>query len=252
MTFDLTSIVLPKWPQMLVTGAPVTPEQAKEIIRRTDISFMHNPDGNNKHYADRICKELHIATRKVTLARSDINIQQIDYEKFAEWKSAWGVIYTEYVKNDWLHCAYVHGPYGWCHLDGAIGFIDNVGKWPSISDVKEDWETLVDQFPFLDIGVTLMDKEHCEDFIAPLVSMVVKNGKVEVVSPHSVNVHAGHPLPTRGNKYDVLPNSMQARMEDSYTFYQNANFRKGDRSGENAIPDSWITEWAERFKSGIK
>lgn len=33
---------LPKWPQMLVTGASVTKEQALEIIRRTD-SFFSSP-----------------------------------------------------------------------------------------------------------------------------------------------------------------------------------------------------------------
>jgi hypothetical protein len=30
---------LPKWPQMRVEGVPVTLEQAKEIIRRTDTFF---------------------------------------------------------------------------------------------------------------------------------------------------------------------------------------------------------------------
>jgi len=30
---------LPKWPQMLVTGSPVSEEQALEIIRRTDNFF---------------------------------------------------------------------------------------------------------------------------------------------------------------------------------------------------------------------
>ena len=42
---------LPKWPQMLVTGASVTKEQALEIIRRTD-SFFSYPHGNDHAFVE--------------------------------------------------------------------------------------------------------------------------------------------------------------------------------------------------------
>lgn len=57
---DLFSVIsalsagsLPKWPQMIVTGKPVTIDQAKEIIFRTD-SFLTSSDefagGNNREF----------------------------------------------------------------------------------------------------------------------------------------------------------------------------------------------------------
>ena len=40
---------LPKWPRHLVTGKPLTVEQAKEVIRRTD-TFFGGWGGNNHDY----------------------------------------------------------------------------------------------------------------------------------------------------------------------------------------------------------
>ena len=253
MTFDLSTIDLPKWPQMLVTGVPVTPEQAKEIIRRTDVFFVHAYGGNNKNYINRIAVELGIPMRKASWSRPYENVQEIDTSKFFdEWTTTWGAISTNYVKNDWIGSSYIYGPYGWCHLDGTIGFVDNIGKWPSVSEVVEDWQTLLKEFPFLDVGVTIMDREHCEEFLEPLVSIVVKDGKVEVVSPRDVNVHTEHSPATRGNKYDSSPDPMGAQMEDSSTYYQRGKWQKGDANHENFVPDSWIKEWATRFKKDSK
>jgi hypothetical protein len=54
----LSSGSLPKWPQMIVTGKPVTVENAKDIIFRTD-SFLTSSDefsgGNNKEFNDWYC-----------------------------------------------------------------------------------------------------------------------------------------------------------------------------------------------------
>ena len=44
---------LPKWPLMYTTGKPVTQEQAKEIIRRTDTFFI-GYSGNNRAYNQRV------------------------------------------------------------------------------------------------------------------------------------------------------------------------------------------------------
>ncbi len=49
------NIALPKWPQMIVTGKPVTIHQAKDIILRTD-SFLtdsyEHAGGNNQEFND--------------------------------------------------------------------------------------------------------------------------------------------------------------------------------------------------------
>lgn len=40
MNTELMERSLPKWPQMIVTGTPVSEMQALEIIRRTDVFFV--------------------------------------------------------------------------------------------------------------------------------------------------------------------------------------------------------------------
>lgn len=46
-----------KWRQMIVTGTPVTVDQAKEIIRRTD-RFIYRGDGGNNHEYNKIVCEM--------------------------------------------------------------------------------------------------------------------------------------------------------------------------------------------------
>lgn len=51
-------IGLPKWPQCVIFGNPVTKEQALEIIRRTD-NFFNGYFGNNHEFdnsAAQICR----------------------------------------------------------------------------------------------------------------------------------------------------------------------------------------------------
>jgi hypothetical protein len=47
----MNDIILTKWPQMIVWGDPVTIDQAKNIILRTDsfITSMSNYSGGNNH-----------------------------------------------------------------------------------------------------------------------------------------------------------------------------------------------------------
>ena len=52
---------LPKWPGVFITGKSVTPEQAKEIIFRTDTNVQHGPSdylsGNDRAFEARIKRE---------------------------------------------------------------------------------------------------------------------------------------------------------------------------------------------------
>lgn len=172
---------LPKWPQMFVTGAQVSVEQAKEIIRRTDSFFLHcGRTGNDARYAERVLNRLNFP-------RGDSDTLKL-FTKEDEWKKKWGCIETEYVFNSWISCAYIGGPHGWCDPDGTIFYTDNIGKWPTIDTVLKEWQTLAQEFPFLKIGVTLMNAEATEEN-TPVVSMLVENGKVELVDPGDVDVH---------------------------------------------------------------
>lgn len=193
MNTNLLERELPKWPQMVVTGRPVSPEQALEIIRRTDWFFQHFGFTAN-------------STPFVQQARQILEFKDYDdfvgpdgerdYRAYNQWRNwyrkQWGIIDTAYVLNDWIASSYIGGPHGWCHPDGTIAFADNVGKWPSVAAIREDWKCLAEAFPFIDVAVTLMSGESLEEDTKPVVSLIVANGEVQLVDPADGDVHTRH------------------------------------------------------------
>ena len=229
---------LPKWPQMWTTGKPVTSEQAKEIIRRTDSFFYYMGGGNDRKYNRRVKEALGMPLDSLDLERGERELPWAEeWWVSEEWKSNWEFIETEYVRNSWISSAFIFGPSGWCHPDGSIGFVDNVGKWPSIEDIEKEWQLLADAFPFLEIDVTLMSGESCEPESVPVVGLQVRNGLVTLVDPAEVKLHEGHDPAERGNSLDELPEvtALTTRMA------------LGIRS-EHGLPWSWIQEWADNQK----
>lgn len=249
---DLLNVGLPKWPQMYVTGTPVTVAQAKDIIRRTDSFFTRGYGGNNHQYNSLVRKlvgmPLDYHDRPYEKFPGDDAPQEVKDAFFAKRRAEneedrkvqeafdrrWRPLRTSYVHNSWLSSSFIGGPYGWCHPDGEIGYVDNVGKWPSVEDVYKDWVVLAEAFPFLDIGITLYDGESCEDGTRPLVSMRVKDGKATLVDPAAEDVHASHKKATR--RSDSLGSSVTEFM---------TNFNNPRR--EQGIDDEWIYEWAMEF-----
>lgn len=189
---------LPKWPQMIVTGEPVSAEYAKEIIARTDSFFSSHGEwagGNMREYNE-------FAQR--TLGIQDKNAEELkDYPVMREahdnWKEKWGYIDTNYVKNSWLSCNFIFGAHGWMHPDGNIGFVDNVGKYPGIEDIYCDWVRIAREFKDLSIDVTLMSGESCEEDCEPVVSMMIRDGIVLLIDPHEKELHKGHTIKHRSD-----------------------------------------------------
>lgn len=216
-TRNIILINLPKWPQMIVTGMPVTVDQAKEIIRRTD-TFFSWPwgAGNDRLYASRVCEALAIPPDG-------------QWEEQNTWRDRWEFVSTEYVLNSWIAGSFIGGPHGWCHPDGRIGFVDNVGKWPSVEDVLGDWMVLADTFTFIQAGITLMSGESCEEGVEPLVKFRVSGGKAWVVDL-AEDVHAGRPPAVRrGDRTPTMEEDVQAIVH---------------RYRERGISWEWIEEWA--------
>jgi hypothetical protein len=202
---------------MIVSGVPVTVEQALEIIRRTDNFFQHPGYlGNDRKFNERLMARFRIPG---------------SWEAREGWSTDWGVIQTEYVTNSWIACAYIYGPHGWCHPDGVIGFVDNVGKWPTVKDILEEWTLLAEAFPFLDVGVTLMDREHCEDGGVPLVSIRVLYGTCTLVDPRHTDVHGSHP-PVDAGRQDAWVR----HPEDGALLHRH----------ECAIPEEVFAAWEKR------
>lgn len=275
------------YPRMFVTGVPVTQEQAKEIIRRTDRFFDSLPT-NDLPYLVRVARQLHLPfwedyKRKLDenpdylayLARLDVLRSQEDmqaqyaaldrereevylatlrrfWKDHQRWLDAWGYIRTERVCNDWISPE-SYRPRGWCHPDGRIGHIDHVGKKHVAADVYKDWCLLANAFPYLEIGATLVCEGEEEEI--PEIGFQICAGSVRIVDPRVVDVHAGHPPATRGgpmseNKSDRVNQDEEDRLA---TFSALAQiFGQSDR--ERPIPWTWIAEWtplAPRLDNGL-
>ena len=150
----------------------------------------------------------------------------------AKWREAWGVVPTNYVHNDWISCAFVGGPHGWCHPDGTIGFCNNIGKWPSIEEVYSDWKQLAEIFPYIEVEATLMNGEECEDGTKPVVSFLIRNGKVTLVDPDNHNLHDEF-----GRQIMRSPDMVEELL-DIFSGH----------SDEHAIELSQLKKWGDAFK----
>jgi hypothetical protein len=235
---DLLNRNLPKWPQLYTTGTPVTVDQAQEIIRRTDSFFTLGCGGNDDAWDADVMRRLGMPSSWRHTEFGTRTSEQRHFE-VATWHRAWQCVVTSYVSNDWLSCCFVNGPHGWCHPDGTIGFVDNVGKWPSVNDVLADWQKISKAFPFLDVGATLWNCEDCQredqnQSAAPIVSFQIRRGGVEVVDPATINVHQGHAPARRSARDDS---------EDVVI----AGLVAGDLTVEHGIPAEWIRQWEDRF-----
>jgi hypothetical protein len=219
---------LPKWPQHYVTGVPVSVEQAMEIVRRTDSFFVSGHGGNDRAGDKVLARRL----RLPHFSDPSEDYKQVDWSartaQTARWSHAWGIVETEYIRNAWISCAFIGGPHGWCHPDGTIGNVTNVGKWPGAADIFEEWKVLAAAFPFLSLGATLMDGESGHS-TNPVVSFEVRAGLVEVVDPAERSVHVGHPSP------DVGTLNMEANVLK--TIFVPPSQR------EHGCPSAWIDAW---------
>ncbi len=266
-------------PMMWVTGVPVLPDQAREIIRRTDRFFLDLPATDSRYLA-RVARVLGIplwaeyerALRRNPAYRAyEANLKHLPgqarndalcgehYEAYRtalrqqadahrQWLSDWGYIETEYVWNDWLASRFIYGPHGWCHPDGTIGHVDRVGKGQIAEEVYRDWCRLARAFPFLDLGVSLLragrddgEKDEAQ------VSFHVRSGQVVLHDPAAVDVHAGHPSPTRGgptSKY--VSDQGDQGAEDRLASFHMLLQAVGAVEPVQVITWSWIQAWAAR------
>lgn len=175
---------LPKWPQLMIVGDRVTESQAKEIIFRTD-SFLHsvfgdrcsNNTGFEAQYRNRAKLNLE-RFHHTDLSFKSGNwsaITRID-ELVKEWV---GAIELAYIPSRFAASAFVFGPNGFCSPTGEIFHQYNVGKWPSVEDVYNDFVAIAEAFPYIKLKAALYDKEHSED--GPhraVVCFEMENGKV--------------------------------------------------------------------------
>ena len=177
---EFFNIGLPKWPNLIITGEPVTEEQAKDIIFRTD-SFLTDPSeysgGNARQFNENYRRACGFKIKESGNIYQDMRRES---EIAGYVRSKIGFVDLKYIVSDYASSCYVYGPYGFCSPEGEIYFRDNVGKWPSVEEIYEEFKMLAKAFPYLDMQGSLYDGEHCEEGRKFVLRFIVKNGKVRM------------------------------------------------------------------------
>lgn len=216
-----------KWPQLIITGTPVTPEQAFEIIRRTD-TFLTNPEGgfgNRKTVMTMLRRQLGFG------ARLDLQDEwSAKYPNEFYWSSGHslnsiiagclGAIVLQYQSNHWGATSYAGGPHGWITVDGQIGYRQNIGKHPGLDEVIVEWEDLTDAFPFLDMQFSLYNHEsgfEPEDGSARKTANFSIKDKHFIFHDHALDLHGYSNSTEVGEvKEDPIDSHMKRFMTDPF------------------------------------
>ena len=163
-----------------MSGEPVTPEQADEIIRRTD-SFFTWGCGNDKGRLAEIRRILRMPEEPTHGCKPEEFRSYWDASE--RFKEEWGLLRTEYIHNDYVASSYIGGANGFVQLDGVVLHTKNVGKYPSGEGILRELETIATAFPFLKAEAVLMNNEHCVEGLEPVIGYRISGGAVSVFDP---------------------------------------------------------------------
>lgn len=177
-----------KWPALIVVGEKVTKDQAAEILVRT----ASWPVSSNAHKKDAEFNEA-AGFPKEGLYSWDMNesaeAREARYSQIEARYEELGIVRRlHYLKNSQITSSWIGGPHGWCDWDGNICTHEyNIGKWPSLEDVTEEWEGIAKAFPFLTLRAQVLSTENVGDdsgeMGTPTAEWRVSGGKVELCWP---------------------------------------------------------------------
>lgn len=228
---------LPKWPQLIIIGDKVSEDQAKEIIYRTD-AFLHDIDGfggNDREFRKAYSEHSNLSSFKTPANVDGREFERYHWDAYYKYKEKVGFLDLEYVYNRFAASSFIYGPAGFCHPDGKIYFSHNVGKWPSVEDVYNDFVKIAQAFPFLNMQAALYsgeewhdDEDGVKEFV---VGFKISNGHVEMTF-EDLNLHE-----------KLIPYDTNKAMEHIFS---------SDYSGERGLPRLWYSEFAKRSRSIIE
>ena len=173
----IEDIELPKWPGLLVIGDNITPEQAGEILIRTNDWYSIFSFQKNSFLLDEIKK----IYQKTLPLEDQISYIEIDEQIF---NNKINRLSLNFLDNDRIDSSWIGGLKGWCDWDGAI-FCNNynIGKWPYIGDILYDLRLIIKRFPYLNFQLQLLsheaDIEENANEVKPLVSLEINKGKIK-------------------------------------------------------------------------
>lgn len=219
------SLDLPKWPQLMIVGDPVSEDQAKEIIFRTETFLTDASEyagGNNKGFNASYLRESGMDVLK-GLCPGD---WMYSHTVMQHVRARIGFVSLDYVHNTWASSSYIFGPYGFCSPDGDIYYNHNLGKYPGVQEVYNDFVRIAQAFPFLKFKASLYSGEHCEENTHCVVSFIVQSGEVQITD-EDFNLR-------QFNQPHDFALAVQ-KMQDS------------DR--EQGLPYKWIMEFQRRVKA---
>lgn len=173
----------PKWPKLLMVGETVKPEQAREILIRTNHWFMLE-----YNYSKGMIEETIKQFYKRTLApEHQIGYNKIDVEDFI---GKLDVIELNYLDNARIQSSWIGGLKGWMNWDGKL-FTNNynIGKWPTEDELISDIETITKAFRYLDFELQLV-REYYDDYSnlerrEPFFTCKVKNKDIKIIERNS-------------------------------------------------------------------
>ncbi len=177
----MSNFKLPKWPELRVIGKNVTPEQAMEIIIRTDDSSI-DPSSNDDEWCKIVAKTLGCPIHSNDETYYSYNEKLQKYIDSIRW-----IKYIDYIRPSRITSHYIGGSKGWVDWDGTIGTCGhNIGKWPPAESVLKEWKIIAKEFPFLSLRAQLFSKEGCEEGGEPVVEYNIENGEANMSAPKDV------------------------------------------------------------------
>lgn len=173
-------IGLPKWPGIVVRGKEVDHTLAEEVIIRTDSFLMNGFGGNSRTVRAAMREALGFpAQDMISGERNDISRIMEAEQKV---RDELGVLELGYLTNNRILTSYVGGPCGWMNWDGRVQISGhNIGKWPGVDVVEEEWKRIAAAFPELDLRCQLFDEESGNGG-NPVVQYNVRAGEVQTIT----------------------------------------------------------------------
>lgn len=171
----LSKIHLPKWTGCMIRGKRIDNKDnwiEKILVQTSSFDLFSNNKYSVKEFYDNF----------------EIEYDSYGYPKgndIDKLNKECGILSLTYLQNSPYCSACVDNP-NWLHWDGRIEFNKNLGKYPSATNIYEEWKLIAKRFPILDLQCQLFDDEMCNvienpENYSPLVQFNIKNGCVEVL-----------------------------------------------------------------------
>lgn len=173
-----------KWPLLVVAGTPVTHEQANDILIRTNnwVGGHTNSKDWRAWVAELVGQPLEpdYWGEEISTRFDMLKIHMWNQKRFLK---ELGAPELEHLANERIYSSWIGGAKGWCNWDGTIGTSNyNVGKWPGIDEIGQEWERIAKAFPYLKLRSQLFPDEGKGDW--PAVEYIVGYGTSRMVVPH--------------------------------------------------------------------